>query len=224
MDIQITGRHVPVSDRFREHAQEKLDKIELLANRDPRLDIVVSRHGSANGVGTMTVEITCRVKGPVIRAEATSDDKYAAFDIAADKLLDRLKKANDRRRGKRRKVTTSTEVPAPARLVDAVPGAAAAPPPAADAADAGAAQDDGPEVVEVADSPIEVRVKHHSSAPMNIEQALYEMEMVGHDFFLFTDADCGAPSVLYRRRGWSYGVLHLETETQVEPDLESRST
>ena len=102
MDIQITGRHVPVTDRFRDHAQEKLDKIELLANRDPRLDIVVSKHGSANGVGTMTVEITCRVKGPVIRAEATSDDKYAAFDVAADKLLDRLKKANDRRRGKRR--------------------------------------------------------------------------------------------------------------------------
>ena len=84
MDIQITGRHVPVTDRFRDHAQEKLDKIELLANRDPRLDIVVSKHGSANGVGTMTVEITCRVKGPVIRAEATSDDKYAAFDVAAD--------------------------------------------------------------------------------------------------------------------------------------------
>ncbi|AKT51432.1 ribosome hibernation-promoting factor, HPF/YfiA family [Arsenicicoccus sp. oral taxon 190] len=221
MDIQITGRHVPISDRFREHASDKLGKIELLANRDPRLDIVVSKHGGPGSSAT-TVEITCRIKGPVIRAEAAADDKYAAFDVAADKLLDRLKRANDRRRGKRRRITTSTDTDAPAELLAAPPAAASGEAAAPRATPAPEPVDDGPEVVEVADSPIEVRVKHHRSAPMNLEQALYEMEMVGHDFFLFTDAESGSPSVLYRRRGWSYGVLHLQTEPAV-PDLESRT-
>lgn len=219
MDILITGRHVPVPDSFREHVDDKLSKIEPLANRDPRIDVVVSQHGKSD----MTVEITCHVKGPVIRAEATAEDKTAAFDIAADKLLDRVKKANDRRRGKRRRVTTRTELDPP---VDAAPLTAAPTPPAPSTADTSApideaqpevAVDDGPEVVEVADSPIEVRVKRHRSAPMSIEQALDEMELVGHDFFLFTEIESGAPSVLYRRRGWSYGVLHLEAEVPETP-------
>ena len=64
------------------------------------------------------------------------------------------------------------------------------------------------------DSPIEVREKVHSSAPMSLEDALNEMELVGHDFYLFHDVETGKPSVLYRRRGWSYGVIHLDL---VEP-------
>lgn len=192
MDIQVTGRHVPVSERFRDHMTEKLARLEQLTNRDPRVDVVLTRE--TGEAGRTIVELTCFVKGPVIRAEAAHDDKYTAFDAAAAKLLERLKRSNERRRVKRRK---SGFAPAG----DALPPEALAPLP--DAAPAPAAPDLG-------ESPIEVRVKHHTSAPMTLEQALYEMEMVGHDFFLFTDSETQLPSVLYRRRGWSYGVLHLE--------------
>jgi hypothetical protein len=57
-----------------------------------------------------------------------------------------------------------------------------------------------------------IRTKDHYAEPMTIEQALYEMELVGHDFFLYVDAACGKPSVVYRRRGWNYGVIRLNTE------------
>jgi ribosomal subunit interface protein len=62
---------------------------------------------------------------------------------------------------------------------------------------------------DLADSPVVIRAKDHEAAPMTIDQALYEMELVGHDFYLFVDAACGKPSVVYRRRGWNYGVIRL---------------
>ena len=62
------------------------------------------------------------------------------------------------------------------------------------------------------ESPIEVREKVHASAPMTLEDALNQMELVGHDFYLFHDSDTGQPSVVYRRRGWSYGVIHLKVD------------
>ena len=60
------------------------------------------------------------------------------------------------------------------------------------------------------DSPIQVREKIHTTMPMGLDQALYEMELVGHDFYLFHDKDTNQPSVVYRRHGWSYGVIHLD--------------
>ena len=74
-------------------------------------------------------------------------------------------------------------------------------------------------------SPIELREKVHASEPMTVGQALNEMELVGHDFYLFEDVDSGHPSVVYRRRGWSYGVLRLDTgerNTQDEEDAAER--
>jgi hypothetical protein len=64
------------------------------------------------------------------------------------------------------------------------------------------------------DSPIEVRKKVHATMPMALDQAMYEMELVGHDFYLFHDIDSDRPSVVYRRRGWSYGVIHLDVAAQ----------
>ncbi|WP_409483559.1 ribosome hibernation-promoting factor, HPF/YfiA family [Arsenicicoccus dermatophilus] len=225
MDIQITGRHLPVTDAFRERVHDRLSRLEPFVSRDPRLDVIVAKQASAAAPDAITVEITCRTKGPVVRAEATGDDKEAAFDVAATKLLDRLKKAADRRRGQRRRVTTSTAPDlAVGPFADSVLTEVRAPAPEtaapAPATPAEPDQDAGPEVVELPDTPIEVRVKHHRSAPMTLEQALDQMELVGHDFYLYADADTGAPSVLYRRRGWSYGVLHLDTEPATGVDGE----
>ena len=68
-----------------------------------------------------------------------------------------------------------------------------------------------------------IREKTHAAVPMSLDQALYEMELVGHDFFLFVDAGSGDPSVVYRRRGWSYGVIRLDREAAL-PESEEAAT
>lgn len=206
MDVVVTGRHQQLSESFKGHVIERLDKIEQLAPRALRVEVLVSHEPNRRQAkATERVEITCHVRGPVIRAEASHDDKYAAFEMAMDKLVERLRRASDRRRVNRgRGADTIRAMATPA---------------------AGTAHEDDA-VVEsgdtdlfgaVGDSPIEVREKVHQSLPMTLEDALRQMELVGHDFFLFHDAETGKPSVVYRRRGWAYGVIHLDVAEVAVP-------
>ncbi|KGN36984.1 ribosome hibernation-promoting factor, HPF/YfiA family [Knoellia subterranea] len=200
MDIVVTGRHTTVSDRFRQHIADKLDKVQQLAPRTRRIDVVISHEANRRqSKACDRVEITVHVKGPVIRAEACQEDKYAALDVALEKLLERLRRKHDRtvRRGRNPQ--------------ESVAAATAFVPDGTGAPDAAADDDGGP----FGDSPIEVREKVHTSAPMSLEQALREMELVGHDFYLFHDTETDKASVVYRRRGWSYGVLHLDLNGEV---------
>lgn len=205
MEIVVTGRHVQIPDRFRELLDERLGKVPALAPKVHRIDVVVTHEQVARGRGSERVEITCRAKGPVIRAEAALDDKYAALDAAVDRLMERLRRVNDKRRVSRGRRVPESVAHATARIE-----AGNAQPPSEEA---------GPEDTApfgaVGNSPIEVREKVHTAAPMSLEDAVNQMELVGHDFFLFHDIDTDRPSVVYRRRGWSYGVLHLETEPAV---------
>ena len=201
MEIVVTGRHVQVSERFRRHLDDKLAKVPQLAPRVQRLDVVVTHEANKRqSKACDRVEITCHVKGPVVRAEACADDKYGALDIAMDKLLERLRRDHDRRRVHRGRRVPESVAQATARLGNGLAIGEAA-------ASAGQGEDD---LLAEDDSPIEVREKVHESVPMGLDQALYEMELVGHDFFLFHDKDTQQPSVVYRRRGWSYGVIHLD--------------
>ncbi|CAN7146811.1 ribosome hibernation-promoting factor, HPF/YfiA family [Knoellia sp. LjRoot47] len=195
MDIVVTGRHTTVSDRFRQHIAEKLEKVQQLAPRTRRIEVVVSHEANRRqSKACDRVEITCHIKGPVVRAEACQEDKYAALDVALEKLLERLRRKHDRtvRRG---------------RHSESVAAATAFVPPEPQDEGATSSDDEGGAF---GDSPIEVREKVHTSAPMTLDQALREMELVGHDFYLFHDLDTDKASVVYRRRGWSYGVLHLD--------------
>ncbi|MEP6648401.1 MAG: ribosome-associated translation inhibitor RaiA [Lapillicoccus sp.] len=213
MDIVVTGRHTQITDRFRMHLEEKLSKVPQLLPRVSRIDVVVTHEKAVRNCDA--VEITCHARGPVIRAEACTDDLYAALDMALDKLFERLRRASDRRRVSR----TGRRVPesvarATGRLTEGtveetVGGAQQSEPAATPAADGAFGA--------VGDSPIEVREKVHASAPMTLEDALNQMELVGHDFYLFHDSDTGQPSVVYRRRGWSYGVIHLKVDAAEEP-------
>lgn len=216
MEIVVTGRRVQVPDRFRELLNERLGKVAALAPKVHRIDVVVTHEQVARGRGSERVEITCRAKGPVIRAEAALDDKYAALDAAVDKLMERLRRVNDKRRVSRGRRVPESVAQATARI-DAENGSA--PAGAATDQEAGPGSGTGPEEESrfgaVGSSPIEVREKVHTAAPMSLEDAVNQMELVGHDFFLFQDIDTDRPSVVYRRRGWSYGVLHLETEQPV---------
>ena len=206
MEIVVTGRHVQVSERFRRHLDEKLAKVPQLAPRVQRLDVVVTHEvNKRQSKACDRVEITCHVKGPVVRAEAIADDKYGALDIAMDKLLERLRRDHDRRRVHRGRRVPESVSQATSRLADDPLGQS----------DAGGADlEDGQMLDLDGDSPIHVREKVHASTPMGLDQALYEMELVGHDFYLFHDKDTNQPSVVYRRRGWSYGVIHLDVSEE----------
>ncbi|MDO5503994.1 MAG: ribosome-associated translation inhibitor RaiA [Actinomycetia bacterium] len=204
MDIVVTGRQTSVADRFRTHVEEKVAKAASLAPKTQRIEVMVSHEPNRRQAkAAERVEITCYAKGPVIRAEACADDKYAALDLAMDKLLERLRRRGDRRKVSRGRRTPESVAAATARFdaahLEADLSRSNEEPPTDDTADE-----------PFADSPIEVREKTHSSAPMSLEQALQEMELVGHDFYLFHDSETDRPSVVYRRRGWSYGVLHLD--------------
>ncbi len=208
MDIVVKSRHVEVSDRFRTHAQEKLGKVERLDPGLQRVDVEVSKELNPRLADrAFVVELTCRSRGPVIRAEAAAEDKFAALDVALGKLEARLRRAADRRTDwkKHEKSGTGAAGPAVVAVTDVD---------AADAAD-GADGADGDAWGVHDDGPMIVREKTHTAVRMTLDQALYEMELVGHDFFLFVDLDTSRPSVVYRRHAYHYGVIRLDVAEAV---------
>lgn len=201
MDVVVTGRHCEISDRFREHAAEKLAKLEKHDHRIMRMHVEVDcepnprQHDHA-----VHVELTAYSKGPVIRAEAASDDKMSALDLALDKMASQMRKAADRRRvhrGRRTPVSVGQAL-AGLEVVTDEPEQ-----------DVVAERQVGPITV-TGDGPLVVREKTHPASPMTLDQALYEMELVGHDFYLFVDKESERPAVVYRRKGYDYGVISLD--------------
>ena len=208
MDLVVKGRNVEVPDHYRVHVAEKLRKVERYDQKLIRIDVeLFHERNPRQSDHCQRVEITCFSRGPVVRAEACAWDFYAALDCAIAKLQTRLRRAADRRRvhrGRHAPVSVAAAtagLPSPA--LDALPGDGTA----------GAAVtvlDEGPEESIGHQEPWRVvREKEHSSEPMTVEDALFQMELVGHDFYLFLDKDSGRPSVVYRRKGYDYGVLSL---------------
>ncbi|MDX6227401.1 MAG: hypothetical protein QOI76_791 [Frankiales bacterium] len=218
MEIVVSGRHVDVADRFRQHAEEKLSKIEKFDHKVIRLEVEISKERNPRQADQSDrVELTCRSKGPVIRAEACSHNPYAALELACTKLEHRLRRLADRRRvhhGLRTPRSVRTEA-APQEQDLA---AAAASLTEQEVTHAGesviiARTDVVAELaVDHGDAePLIVREKQHKADPMTLDQALFEMELVGHDFYLFCDKETELPSVVYRRHAYDYGVIRLET-------------
>ena len=221
MELTVTARHVQVSERFRRLCGDKLTKIEQYAPRTQRVEVVVSEETSRGAPkGSERVEITCVAKGPVLRAEAYADDKYSALDLALDKLSERIRRANTKKKVKRRSGPDIDAATADLSIASlGSNGSAPAEEPAAEATDEYDELD--AKLGASGDSPVHVREKVHSSSPMSLDQALYSMELVGHDFFLYQDKDSGRPSVVYRRRGWDYGVIHLDVTDEVPAESAS---
>lgn len=215
MDIVVKGRHTEVPDRFREHVAEKLARVERFDAKVIRVDVEVSKeHNPRQAEISERIELTIHSRGPVIRAEASSDDRYAALDLAVARLDARLRKAADRRRVHHGSRTPRSVAAATAPLGNGVStGVDGSGPRSVDdttveRGDAAARRLEGPIEVQ-GDGPMVVREKTHQAKPMTLDQALYEMELVGHDFFLFVDRDSAQPSVVYRRRAYDYGVIRL---------------
>jgi ribosomal subunit interface protein len=232
VNIVFKGRHTDVLDRFRKHATAKLSKIEKLDQKAIRIDVEVCTERNPRQSGRRErVELTISSRGPTIRAEAAAEDRYTALDMAFSKLESRLRRAGDRRKCRHgaHAAIRLIDLPTANDTAAAQPGAASAPaaggtipaqPPGA-AQDAPDAESDGPSADGVipiemeGNGPLVVREKYHVARPMSIDQALFEMELVGHDFFLFHDSKDGRASVVYRRRGYQYGVIRLVEE---QPD------
>ncbi len=216
MDITITGRNIGITDRFRDYATEKAEKIEHLADRAQVLEIKVSRHHEKGGgrAPDDRVEMTLIGPGPVVRAESPGTDKYVAFDLAIDKLLERLRRAKDKKkvhRGNHRPVSLHEASADGFSVIDITP----ADPDIIQKVATGAIPVVEPvEETDEVYSPVVVRQKVFPAAVMTVDEAVDQLELVGHDFFLFIDAASDRPSVVYRRTGWNYGVIGLETEEE----------
>jgi ribosomal subunit interface protein len=216
MEINVVGRHMDVPDRFRSHLTDKLDKVTQFAPAALRVDVEISQEKNPRQTELSDrVELTVHENGAVIRSEARADDLYGALDVAYGKLLERLRRARDRRKDHRRGRDRSHQgagaslrtMPADQELPASLREPAAEAPGEAE-------ETSEPSEVDVAEagSPVVIREKKHPANPMSVDDALYRMELVGHDFFLFVDADSGHPKVVYRRKGWNYGVIELDSE------------
>ena len=196
MEVVVRGRNVEVPDHFRQHVAEKLVRVERYDSKIIRTDVELhhERNRRQNG-SCQHVEITCRTRGPVVRSEACAGDFYRALDLAMEKLERRLRQAADRRRVHYGRRTPTSVATATAAAVNSSTQSAEPEPVSAEDAD------DGPGRI--------VREKEHPAKPMTVDQALFEMELVGHDFYLFADQDTGRPSVVYRRRAYDYGLIRL---------------
>ena len=203
MDIVVKGRNVEVPEHFRTHVQEKMALSERLDPRVYHVDVeLFHEKNPRQSSQCQRVEITVRGKGPVIRAEACGETFYASLDAAVLKLEARLRKSHDRRR-----VHHGLRTPASAaEFAQAISSNGNGPSGDVAVLDQSGHAESSPDDTET----LIVRDKTHEAIPMTTPEALHEMELVGHDFFLFSCKETGLPSVVYRRHGYDYGVIRLQ--------------
>jgi len=200
MEVVVTGRHCELSERFRSHVEEKLSKLEKHDHRIIRVNVEVEcERNPRQADRAVRLQMTALSKGPVIRAEASAADKMAALDLALDKMASQMRRASDRRRVHHGRHT-------PVSVGQALANGAAD-----DVVEDVVTHDRQVGPIDVTgDGPLVVREKTHPASPMTLDQALYEMELVGHDFYLYVDKESERPAVVYRRRGYDYGVISLD--------------
>ena len=205
MDIVLKSRHLELTDRFRDLVEEKLARLEKHDHRVIRVEVEVDKERNPRQQDrAIRLQLTAFSKGPVVRAEASAEDKVAALDQAVDKMASQMRRAADRRRVHRGR-HTPTSVAQALKGIEPEPNGSVT----TSTGEEERERHVGPITV-LGDGPLVVREKTHPAVPMTLDQALYEMELVGHDFFLFVDKETDRPSVVYRRRGYDYGVICLD--------------
>ena len=211
-DVVVKGRNVEVPEHFRIYVSEKLARLERFDRTiylfDVELDHEKNRRQRKN---CQHVEITARGRGPVVRGEGCADSFYAALESAVGKLENRLRRSKDRR-----KIHYGDKTPVSVAEATKVIDPDAFLPLSSNGSHDGATVDGSHDGASADHEPGHiVRTKEHPAEPMSVDDALYEMELVGHDFFLYVDAESGRPSAVYRRRkGYNYGVIHLDVDKE----------
>jgi ribosomal subunit interface protein len=209
VDIVVKGRNVEVPDHYRQHVADKLQKVERYDHKLIRVDVeLFHERNPRQSDHCQRVEITCASRGPVIRAEACAADFYSALDAAISKLDSRLSRAADRRRIHRGRHAPVSVAAATASLAFTQPERSSVATLAGGVEER--AEGDFELIDEQDDQPWHiVREKEHPGEPMTVDDALFHMELLGHDFYLFNDKESGRPSVVYRRKAYDYGVMSL---------------
>ena len=220
MEIVITGRHTQIKQRFRDVVDSKMNRVTAIAPDAQRIQVVLTHEGNPRQADSAKrVELTVQAGKTVIRAEASSADEFSALDMALDKLTQRLRRVRDRRKDHRRGLEhppLPVDLPVDNQAGDqGEQGQESNPDNSAQSAVASDLAPGQSVEVQVGDTPIVIRRKLHIAEPMSIDEALYEMELIGHDFFLFVNKETKRPSVVYRRHGWSYGVFEIDTPEHV---------
>jgi ribosomal subunit interface protein len=208
LEVVVRGRNVEVPDHFRQHVTDKLRRVERYDNKVVRADVELQHEKNRRqNARCQQIEITCRTRGPVVRAEACAADFYQALELVMDKLERRFRQAADRRRVHHGRRTPTSVAVATAQSVAVLEHVHVA----HDSDNGNDASDDRElDDASVDDGPGRVvREKDHPAKPMSVDQALFEMELVGHDFYLFAEAETGRPCVVYRRHAYDYGLIRL---------------
>jgi len=209
MDVNIRGKNVGITDRFENYVESKTEKVAGLLPKAQTFEVKVSRQSERSPQNGDRVEITLVGPGPVIRAESAGGDKYSAFDIAYGRVLERIRRMKDRSQDRRGRGRTSLAEAAAGDFggIDVTP----APVEVLESVATGSVPAVGGETEEDY-SPVVIRSKEFPAERLTVDEAVDQMELVGHDFFLFIEVETGKPSVVYRRKGWNYGVISLNEE------------
>ena len=191
MDISIQGRNVEVSDTLREAVDEKLSRLVRFLDGMERAEVRFHEERNPRIAEKEVCEVTMHGHGHVVRARATAGDTFAAVDRVVDKLEHRIEKLKGKLNGRNhhRRPGASSHGPAASA-------------PAGTVAAVGTEAEESEET-----SPRIVRTKQFAIKPMTPEEAVLQMELLSHDFFLFTNADTGAAAVVYRRKDGHIGLI-----------------
>ena len=181
MSITVAGRKMPVTDALRQYAEEKIGNSMKVMDIDPLVaEVVLYVEKNPANPRPACCEVTLRTKGHIVRVEESEEDMYAAIDVAAAKVLRQLRKFKT-------------------RVLDRKPREAAVAP-------VGKFDPESLMAEFTADEEV-VRVKEIEFAPLTEEEALVQIDLLGHDFFAYTDRDTNLVNVLYRRDDGGYGLL-----------------
>jgi putative sigma-54 modulation protein len=197
MDITVTGRKMTVSDALRAYVEEKLgNSIKVFHITPMNAEVVLRKEKNPANPKPAVAEITLFTKGHIIRTEEAEEDMYAAIDVATAKAERQLRKYKTKVLDKRHHALKLGEVVA---ATDTVP-----------------APEVDEHLVHLEDDSHIVRTKEIDLVALNEQEALLQIDLLGHDFFVYTDETTGLVNVIYRRKDGSYGLLKPRIETLVE--------
>jgi putative sigma-54 modulation protein len=181
MRLQVKGRNLEVSDSIRSYAEEKLAKLDKFVRDPTRVEVELHVEKNPSISDNHVAEATVFTKGPVLRARESSADMKASID----QLVDKLERQVKRYREKRRPGRPPHGSPQPVEEAPVIPS-------------------------ESETEPTIVKTKQFAIKPMTPEEAVLQMELIGHDFFVFKSAETDGINVVYRRRDGNYGLIEPE--------------
>jgi len=215
MKIQVKGRHVVVTEPLREYAEEKLAKLHrVLSERHidevTRVELELLVEKGHNSADSQVAEATVFTRGPVMRARESSPDMYASIDLVTEKLQRQAKKYHDKVHHKALRHTVAKAVGSLGGPVGETESEGA---PAAEdgSQSAGAADEPAAPGGNNHDEPRVVKSKQFALKPMSIDEATLQLELIGHSFFVFTNAETNDTNVVYRRNDGHYGLIEPVT-------------